>query len=212
MDKKKKKINSYLNKNNRLFPAHCSLLKLHRPPSLRKDLLLVSRKSLQCNNVLSSFFCRERLLSRLPASLTDCLWLKMSICPIMCAVSCFPPFLLLPALCLIFFFFCIQGEVLKHTHTCRLSKTGNYSQRMEQVRGVQIALWDSSAGRRDVNWRGCHFSEHLIHCSLRWIAGGSVTVFTCTSQDVGVFVCLCQGEWFAARWGTLAVHKMGTWV
>lgn len=100
----KKKINSYLNKNNRLFPAHCSLLKLHRPPSLRKDLLLISRKSLQCNNVLSSFFCREWLLSRLPASLTDCLWLKMSICPIMCAVSCFPLFLLLPALCLIYIY------------------------------------------------------------------------------------------------------------
>lgn len=26
------------------------------------------------------------------------------------------------------------------------------------------------------------------------LRGGSVTVFTCSSQDVGVFVCLCQGE------------------
>lgn len=47
-----------------------------------------------------------------------------------------------------------------------------------------------------------------MHCSPRWIAGGSVTVFTCSSQDVGVFVCLCQRGWFAPRWRTLAVHKL----
>lgn len=77
-----------------------------------------------------------------------------------------------------------QGQVLKHisTHRGSLCTTGNYLKRMEQMRGggVLIALWDGSAGQRDVNWRGCHFYVHLIHCSPWWVAGGSVTVFMCT--------------------------------
>lgn len=100
-EKGKKSIvwNSYLNK----IPNSAQLAVVFEALSLRKDLLLVSGKSLQCNNVLSSFVCREWLLGRLLASGTDCSIAYDSKCPsapIMCAVSFFPfIFLLLSALC-----------------------------------------------------------------------------------------------------------------
>lgn len=44
------------------------------------------------------------------------------------------------------------------------------------------------------------------------LRGGSVTVFTCTSQDVGVFVCLRRrkSDLPLAGGKTLAAYKMGT--
>lgn len=89
-----------------------------------------------------------------------------------------------------------EHEALKHLREAGVQQV-IVCKRMEQVRGVQIALWDGPAGQRNVNWSGCHFYAHLIYCSPWWIAGGSVTVFTRTSQDVSVFVCLRQRGWFA---------------
>lgn len=159
------------------------------------SLLLVSRKSLQRNNVLSSFVCREWLLRGPLPSGTDCsiAYDSMSICPhYVCTVFFFPHFCCFQHWSLVTHFSLLfgslnmktQGQVLKHisTHRGSLCTTDNYLKRMEQMRGggVLIALWDGSAGQRDVNWRGCHFYVHLIHCSPWWIAGGSVTVFMCT--------------------------------
>lgn len=101
-----------------------------------------------------------------------------------------------------------EGGGTTHKHTSSLGTTGNYLGRMEQVRGVQIALWADCLGLKDVNWRGCHFYVHLIHCSPWWIAGDGVTVFTFTCWNVGVFVCLCQRGWFSTHCRTLTVHKL----
>lgn len=91
-----------------------------------------------------------------------------------------------------------RGE--RYLNTSSLATTGNYLQRMEKVRGKQIALWDVTLRE----WKmSIGEGGVFIHCAPLRVAGGSVAVFTFSRWNVGVFVCLCHIEWFAAHWRTL---------
>lgn len=124
-------------------------------------------------------------------------------------------FLLLSALCVkcahtslsasgrSIFLFSLFRMVLKHTHTQAgsLGTTGNYLQRMAPVRGVQIALWDGSAGQRDVNWRGFHFlrTPHLLFSVVNCVRGGGQRhrIYLYLSGRGCIFSVSCQRGWFA---------------
>lgn len=154
-------------------------------------------------NALSSFVCSEWLLCRLLASVTDCIWIQMSICPIMfCSI-------LFPALCFfqhyVWFFvnWKEEEEALKHTNAAVVQQAIIHKEWNECV-GVQIALWNT--GWRSVNRRSCHFYEHLIH-SFVWWTGGQCH---CIYMHLAGRGFICLSEWFTTHRGTLAVHKMGT--
>lgn len=153
-------------------------------------------------NALSSFVCSEWLLCRLLASVTDCLWIQMSICPIMfCSI-------LFPALCFFqhYVYFLIIGRKRRRSLNTQMQPL--YNRQLFTKNGTSVWECKLDCGIQDggVSIEGAAIFMNTSF-TLVWWTGGQCH---CIYMHLAGRGFLCLSEWFTAHRGTLAVHKMGT--